>query len=203
MELEAILDGIRKAGKQQIALLEQDADRQASEILTKAQSDADVQKNRILADGKARLNREQALIEQQALIQALQIHADARHTLIEEVMGKVRGRLPDLRGGKTYGTVLENLASEALQSIIPSLLKGQKAILHFDPRDQAMAEQIVKKYDQPVSIQYDIACSGGCSAESEDGKVFAMNTLESRFEHAAPYIQQNLSIFFENKISPR
>ncbi len=199
MELEAILDGIRKAGKQQIALIEQDADRQASEIISKAQAEAEVQKKRILTDGKTRLNREQAMIEQQALIQALQVHADARQNLIEEVMAKVRERLPGMRKSRDYEKILPILVEEALSSIEPSTKKNQKIILHFDPQDKGIVEQIVKKYKEPLSIQYDIHCSGGCNAETEDGKVFAMNTLDSRFEHSLPFIKQKLSIFFERK----
>jgi vacuolar-type H+-ATPase subunit E/Vma4 len=75
--------------------------------------------------------------------------------------------------------------------------------LHFDPRDKALAEHIAKKIDMPVSLKFDIECSGGCNAESEDNKIFALNTLESRFEHATPYIKQKLSIYFESKFHHR
>lgn len=201
MDLDAILDGIQKAGHQQIAQIEQDAERQTSQILAKTQKDADFQKNRILADGRARLNREQAMIDQQAVIQALQIHADARQGLIESVLDKAKVHFSKLRDDKDYETILANLVEETMQSITPSLLRQQKVILHFDPRDKKIADRILKKYDQPISVKYDIECFGGCTAETEDGMVFALNTIEDRFEHAAPYIKQNLSIFFERKYS--
>jgi vacuolar-type H+-ATPase subunit E/Vma4 len=199
MELDAILDGIKKAGQQQIAQIERDADLQASQILGRVQGEAEGQKNRILSDGKTRLNREQALISQQSVIQSLQIHADARQTLIENVLEQVGKRFKELRKQKDYEKILANLMAETMQSITPSLLPNQKVILHFDPSDKKIAERIVKQYKQPVLVQYDIECSGGCSAETEDSKVFVLNTVESRFEHAAPYIKQNLSIFFERK----
>jgi len=201
MDLDAILDGIQKAGQQQITQIEQDADRQASQILSKIQKDADSQKNRILADGRARLNREQAMIDQQSVIQALQIHADARHTLIESVLKKVTDRFANLREDKQYEKILTNLVDEAMQSITPSLIHHQKVILHFDPRDKEIANRILKKYEQSITVAFDIECFGGCTAETEDGMVFALNTIESRFEHAAPYIKQNLSIFFERKLT--
>ncbi len=199
MELDAILDGIKKAGQQQIAQIEREADQQSSQILGKVQGEAEGQKNRILSDGKARLNREQALISQQAVIQSLQIHADARQKLIESVLEQVEKRFKELRKEKDYEKILANLVAETMQSITPSLLRNQKIVLHFDPRDKKIAERIFKHYDQPVSIQYDIECSGGCTAETEDNKVFVLNTVESRFQHAAPYIRQDLSIFFERK----
>ena len=201
MELDAILDGIKKAGQQQIAQIEREADQQASQILGKVQSEAEGQKNRILSDGKARLNREQALISQQAVIQSLQIHADARQKLIESVLEQVEKRFKELRKEKDYEKILAVLVAETMQSITPSLLGKQKIILHFDPRDKKIAEKIIKQYEQPVSIQYDIESSGGCNAETEDNKVFVLNTVESRFKHAAPYIRQDLSIFFERKFA--
>jgi vacuolar-type H+-ATPase subunit E/Vma4 len=199
MDLDAILDGIQKAGQQQITQIEQDAEKQASQILEKIQKDADSQKNRILADGRARLNREQAMIDQQAVIQALQIHADARHTLIESVLKKVTDRFANLREDKQYEKILTNLVDESMQSITPSLIHHQKVIMHFDPRDKEIANRILKKYDQSIEVTFDLDCFGGCTAETEDSMVFALNTIESRFEHASPYIKQNLSIFFEGK----
>ncbi|BBB46821.1 V-type ATP synthase subunit E [Pelolinea submarina] len=199
MELDAILDGIKKAGNQQIAQIEHETEQEASQILVRVQKEAEGQKNRILSDGKTRLNREQALISQQAVIQSLQIHADARQTLIESVLDQVEKRFKELRKEKEYEKILSNLVAETVHSITPSLLRNQKMVFHFDPRDKEIAERIIKQYKQPVSIQFDIECSGGCNAETEDNKVFVLNTVESRFEHAAPYIKQNLSIFFERK----
>ena len=201
MDLDAILDGIRQAGRQQIEQIENEAERQSSQILAKIQKDADVQKKRILADGHARLNREQALIEQQAVIQSLQIHAGARQKLIDSVLKNVTNRFSGVRLQKDYEQVLANLAKETVQSIVPSLLNMQKIILHFDPRDKEIAERIVKKLDETVSTKYDIECSGGCTAETEDGMVSVLNTVESRFEHAKPYVIQKLSLFFERKYS--
>jgi len=201
MELDVILDGIRTAGQQQILQIEQEAEKQTSQILTRAQSDADLQRNRILADGRARLNREKALVEQQSVIQALQIHADARQSLIERALKKVTELFSNLRGKKEYEKILMSQVEEAIHSIRPSLVDHQKIILHFDPRDRETTENISKKFPEHISIQYDLNCFGGCSAETEDGMVRALNTIESRFQHALPYIQQDLSLFFERKSS--
>lgn len=201
MDLDAILDGIQKAGQQQIAKIEQEAERQASQILVQISEDADLQKKRILADGKAHLNREQAMIEQQAVIHSLQIHADARQKLIESVMNKAVNQFSNLRKDKDYENVLASLVDEALDCITPSLIKGQKVVLHFDPLDKTIAKRVLKKYDQAIDIQYDLQCSGGCNAETEDGMVLTLNTVESRFDHASPHIKQNLSLYFERKYS--
>lgn len=201
MELDAIFNGIRKAGHRQIEQIKREAERQSSEILAKTQKDADVQKRRILEDGRARLNREQALIDQQAVIQSLQIHADARQTLIESVLKNAAGKFSGIRSRKDYEQILTCLVDETVQSILPSLINRQKIIMHFDPRDKKIAARIIKKYEKSMIVQYDIESAGGCTAETDDGLVSALNTIESRFENAAPYIKQNLSLFFERKFS--
>ena len=144
MDLDAILSGIQKAGHQQITQIEQEAGQQASLIIEKAKKDVEVQKDRILSDGRARMNREQALIEQQAVIQSLQIHANARQKLIKEILEKATNHFSDLRSDKSYSSILTNLVEETMQSITPSLINNQKVIFHFDPRDEAIAKRIVK-----------------------------------------------------------
>ena len=201
MELDAILDGIQKAGQQQIGKIKRESDRQTAQLMSKIEEDADVQKKRILDDGKAHLHREQAMVEQQSVIQALQVHADARQDLIERVMKNAAGKFSDLRKSKDYEMILGNLVCEALDCIQPSLIDDQKIILHFDPRDKALSRRILKNNKLEMNVQYDIECSGGCNAETEDGMVLALNTIESRFEHATPNIKQSLSIFFERKFA--
>jgi vacuolar-type H+-ATPase subunit E/Vma4 len=201
MELDAILSGIKSAGQQQVAQIEQDAKQQTSQILSKVKDEAEDQKDRILTDGSTRLHREQALITQQAVIQSLQIHADARQDLIERVVEQAQKRFSGLRKDKNYESILANLVEQTMQSITPSLMPNQKIIFHFDPRDKTKAQRIIKKYKEPISVEYDLDCSGGCNAETDDSKVYVLNTVESRFERAAPYIKQDLSIFFERKYS--
>ncbi len=201
MEFNAILDGIQKAGQQQIDQINREAERQTSQIIVKINKDAEFQKKRILDDGKAHLNREQAMIEQQAIIQSLQIHADARQDLIESVIKKASDGFANLRDSDSYGSILEAMINEAVNCIRPSLVNDQKIVLHFDPRDKALLKKILKKFDQAIDAQFDIECSGGCNAETEDGLVLALNTIESRYCHAEPYIKQNLSLFFERKFS--
>lgn len=199
MGLQAILDGIESAGKQQIKQIEEDAKFQVSQINLKAQQEAGEQEKRILSDGRARLNREQALIEQQAVVRSLQIHADARQVLIEEVLEKVNHNLGRFRERKDYPLILNQLVGETLKALLPALLEGQSAIIHFDELDKAAAAECLKKVKLPLESKFDIQCSGGCVAETEDKLVSVKNTIESRFEHASAALQQKLSIFFEGK----
>lgn len=199
MDLQAILDGIEIAGKRQIKQIEEGAQFQVSQINLKARQEAGEQENRILSDGRTRLNREQALIEQQAVVRSLQIHADARQVLIEEVLQKVKHNTGNLRERKDYAHILSQLVDETMTAIQPSLLEGQRVIIHFDELDRAVAAELLKKVKLPVESKFDIHCSGGCVAETEDQLVTVKNTIDSRFEHASAALQQKLSIYFEGK----
>ena len=203
IEIKAIIDGIFEAGQQQIITIEDEAEKKVSEIRSRAEAEANVKKNRILKDGQARLNRRSALIEQQAVMQALQLHAGARQRLIEIVLENTKEKMSTVRNDERYKKILEMLAVDAVNAIKPSLLDGQKVMLHFNEQDKAIAKGFVKELGEQVVPKYDISCQGGCVAESEDGMVRTLNTFESRFQHSLPLIQQTLSIFFERKISTR
>ena len=203
IEIKAIIDGVLEAGQQQIIKIEGEAEKKVSEIRSRAEAEANVQKNRILKDGQARLNRRSALIEQQAVMQALQLHAGARQRLIEIVLENTKEKMSTVRNDERYKKILEMLAVDAVNAIKPSLLDGQKVMLHFSEQDKAIAKGFVKELGEQVVPKYDISCQGGCVAESEDGMVRTLNTFESRFQHSLPLIQQTLSIFFERKISTR
>lgn len=199
MDIQAILDGIESSGKQQIKQIEEDAKFQVSQINLKARQEAGEQENRILSDGRTRLNREQALIEQQAVVRSLQIRADARQVLIEEVLEKVKHNIGSIRERNDYPLILSQLIDETLKALQPSLLEGQRIIIHFDELDKTAVAELQKKVKLPMELKFDIQCSGGSLAETEDQLVSVQNTIESRFEHASAALQQKLSILFEGK----
>jgi len=197
--LEAIIDGIKKEEQHQIQRIEADAEKSVSLINEKARSEVDIQKRRILSDGKMRLNRDKALIEQQVQMRILQVHADARQYLINSALEKVWERFDGIRGMEIYRQVLKRLIEESITAIQPSLIDHQKTLLRLDERDKILAEQILESLRDHIVVQYDIKSYGGCIAETEDCLITVKNTIDSRFQHAASYIQQDLSIFFEKK----
>jgi vacuolar-type H+-ATPase subunit E/Vma4 len=201
IEISTINDGIVEVGQNQIEQIEISAEKQIAGIRSKAEAEANIQKNRILKDGKARLNRTRAVIEQQSIMQSLQIHADARQELIDRVIAKAKDRITTARTKEKYSEILNTLVLDAIQALEPSLLEKQNIILHFDERDEAISKNILKTLKKNVTPKYDLSCDGGCIAESEDGLVSTLNTFESRFQRSLAMIQQILSVFFERKMS--
>ena len=201
-EFRAILESISEVGRNQIEEIEAAANRKIGLIQSKAEAEANILRNHILSNQQIHLERSCAVIEQQAIMKALQLHADARQQLISKALDKARKQLSLIRGQAGYKKLLKKFVQDAIQAVEPSLLKKQKIILHFDKRDEASAQEIITEMNYQVIINYDIHCSGGCIAESEDLLVKSLNTIESRFQRSLPLIQQELSIFFEKNISP-
>ena len=144
IEIKSIIDGVFEAGQRQINMIEDEAEKKVGEIRSRAEAEANVQKHRILKDGQARLNRTSALIEQQAVMQALQLHAGARQRLIEIVLEKAKEKMSTVRNDERYKKILKLLVLDAVNAIKPSLLDGQKVILHFNEQDKAIAKGLVK-----------------------------------------------------------
>jgi len=201
MELDVILDGIRKKEHQEIKRIESEAENQISQIQKKTIQEADIQKNRILSDGRIKLNRDKALIAQQAEMQALKTHADARQVLIENVLNKVKDRFCEIRARKDYPRILENLIDETVRAILPSLFEDGRIFLHLDKKDLEIAKRIIRNFDKSIELVDDLRINGGCIAETDDQMVTVKNTLDSRFFHAEDKIWQDLSLFFEEKAS--
>ena len=201
-EIEAILNGITTAGRKQISEIRNNANKQKREIYARADSEANAQKARILSDGQTRLNRTQAVIEQQQVMKSLQMHADARQRLISTVLEQTQKKLSGVRSQGNYKNILHTLISDAINALKPSLLHNQKIVLRFDKQDKTIVESMASTdLFIGVTIRFNIICRGGCIAESEDGLVQTYNTFDSRFQRALPLIQQNLSKYFEEKIS--
>jgi vacuolar-type H+-ATPase subunit E/Vma4 len=70
--------------------------------------------------------------------------------------------------------------------------------LLLDKRDAKIIPEQIKN-DPLIEIKFNMDCWGGCIAQSEDGQVRVLNTLEDRLNRALPSLQIWLSIFFDQR----
>ncbi len=200
MEFNTILDGILKIADKQIVEIKQQTDLRIKDIETSYKKEAEKIRADLEREGRVRLNRESALIKQQAEMQYLQNVSDARQKLIEKTLDETKTRLENARKmKKEYRSLLNTFIDEVIQEIKTSLGDDNTILLFFDPKD----EELVKGYksDLPYDLQfhYELDCWGGCNASSVDGKVHVYNTLNDRFERAKPFLQQKLSLYFDEE----
>ncbi len=200
MEFETILDGIEKIADTQIAEIKQQTDQRIKDIKASYKKEADEIRTNLEKEGRIRLNREAALIKQQAEMQYLQTISGARQQLIQSTLDMVKNKLEVARDSKDeYKKLLFFLIKEAMDDLISSLGNDNTIILSFSSKDEDLVKGF--KADPAYTIQYkfDLNCWGGCNASSADGKVCVYNTLNDRYKRAAPILQQQLSLFFNEK----
>ena len=202
MEFEMILEGIQEIAGKQIAEITQQTAQRIKEIESASKDEAEEICKNLEQQGRIRLNRESALIKQQAEMQYLQNISDARQTLIRETLDQVKSDLQMLRNSKkAYKQLLNALIVEAVEELKPSLEKDEPIILALDSRDEALMKNIMLDDSLNIQLIFDLDCWGGCNAYSSDRKVCVYNTLNDRYKRALPILQQHLSLFFSTKAS--
>ena len=199
MEIDTILDGINTITENQIAEIKQQTDQRIKDVLSQSKKESDEIRKNLEKEGRIRLNREVAIIQQQVEMQYLQNIADARQKLIQESLDQVQKALETIRTQDTYPSLLQTLTIEAIEDLRPSLDEGNGIFVSIDPRDKGLLKDFV--LESPITIQYkfDLNCWGGCNASSPDGKVCVYNTINDRYQKAIPILQQQLSLFFNEK----
>jgi vacuolar-type H+-ATPase subunit E/Vma4 len=198
MPLDAILNGIHQVAQQQINEINRQAQVQIRADEAKTAAEVEAIRNNALLEGKSRISKKQALLDQQTKLKSLQILADARQKLIENVLKDLRVELKNFRSLPSYPAVLSELIDQAINTLKPSLLPEQRIQLLLDKRDFEKVP-VLQKEKPLIQVVFDLECFGGCVAQSEDGQVRVLNTLEDRFARALPILQTQLSIFFDKK----
>jgi len=198
MSLQAILDTIRAVGDAQIREIERSAQSQASEILAQARMEAEQVEEDASANASAPAVAERARIIHRVRLDALHIVGSVRENLVDTTITRTREHLASFRSDSAYPMVLHTLTKEALEQLTSS--EGdRKHQLLADPRDEVLMEEILKDQNPNISVRYELNCWGGVIAQSEDGRVVVINTLEARLKQAAPFLRQHLAASFEEK----
>jgi len=199
MSLNAILEAIRASGQVEVAGIEAQAQTQAETIVAQARAEAERLQQGAWATGMSQAKREEARVLLEARSQVLKIVGEARQALVEETLARTRQQLADLRAASTYPAVLLHLTVETLDELYPCLEGGERVCLRADQRDQELLEPFLEERFPDMLVNYDMDCWGGIIAQSEDGRIVAINTLEARFERGRPHLQRHMSVLFEEK----
>lgn len=225
MSLQAILEAIFAAGEAEAGAIEERAAIQAREIEAENLLEAQLAKEEAFKEASAPAAHERSRILHQAHLEAMRILGSVRDELVEKAFEQIRERLSHYRSDPNYPRVLSKLVQEALSELEgstdairtsglsqPDLVPKsprQDVLLLADQRDRDVLENILTtiKLDLPgadeleLPILYELECWGGVVARSADGQIVSINTLESRFERAAPFLRRYLAARFEGEFS--
>lgn len=198
MGLQAILDKIRAVGDVQIQKIEKEAQSQASGVLARARMEAEQIEEAASLNVSTPAIAERARIIHRARLDALHIVGSVRENLVDLAIMQTREHLASFRSDSAYPNVLHMLTDEALTQLTSSEGKGNFQLL-ADPRDKVLMENILKALNRSVPVHYELNCWGGLVAQSEDGRVVVINTLESRLEQARTFLRRYLAASFEEE----
>jgi vacuolar-type H+-ATPase subunit E/Vma4 len=199
MSLEAILAAIRETGQAQIDEFLLEAQTEADAILEEARSEA--QRVRESAARRTALPayRERARILHRGRLEALQTLGETREVIIAEALTLARQQLSQMRSDSRYPHILRELTEQAIEDLRDSLEDVHTVRVVVDPRDEALMVQILDSLGLDLPVTGQLQCWGGLVASSEDGRIVAINTLESRLERAMPYLRRQLAALFEEE----
>lgn len=198
MSLEAILQAIHLSGERQVEEIRTQAIEQANALLANAQLEAQKIEEDMCAKEVMPAYQERARIIHQARSESLRIVGNAREMLLDKALDRARGYLAGLRSDPEYPTVLRRLVLETLAELKETLEDIQRSQLEADPRDRRLIEQILGDLQWNMSVEYRLECWGGVIAKSGDGRIVIVNTLEARFNRAAPFLRRYLAALFED-----
>lgn len=208
MSLNAILEAIRAAGAAQILEIEERAHAQTRGLLADARIEAEQARARAREAALAPALKDRAVLLHRAHMEALQITGAVREALVDAALEQSRGRLAEMRSDTAYPAALRRFLEETLAELgyFTSSAPAERAArirLQADPRDRALLEQILHDLELDLPVDYSLKCWGGLIAHSEDGRIAANNTLDSRLERAMPHLRRMLGEIFENGVHGR
>ena len=199
MSLSAILEAIHLAGETQVQEIEERAIEQANKLVADARLQAEQLEEDVTAQEIMPAYRERARIFHRARLESLRIIGDVREALVDEALDRARGHMAGIRSDPVYPMVLRRLIQETMAEIEGTLEDIQLSRLEADPRDRKLLEQILEDMGLDLSVEYELNCWGGLFAKSSDGRVVIINTLEARFNRAAPFLRRYLAALFETQ----
>ena len=200
MSLQAILEKIHATGEAQVQEIERENKAQVGEILARARMEAHQIEEDAHAAATAPAARERARIIHHARLEALRLVGDVREELVDSALTQTRERLAAIRANSSYTNVLRQLTREALTELTAPG-REKMAVLVADPRDRTILKDILAGMDLDLHVSYDLTCWGGLIAQSEDGRVVAINTLETRLERVTTFLRGYLAALFEEERS--
>lgn len=198
MSLQAVLEKIQALGEAQVQEIEQNAQVRINEVLAQARADAaQIEKDACTA-ASAPAIAERARILHRARLEALRLLGNAREELVDIAINRVTERLMSFRNHSLYPSVLQGLLEEAITAVNKSSSTGTLHLI-ADRRDEPLIKNILVKRNgqDEIKISYELHCWGGVIVKSENERIAAINTLESRLERARPFLRRRLASIFE------
>ncbi len=203
MSLQAILDAVLAAGEGEVRQIEERAAIRAREIIANNMQAAEQAREDACSAASLPASRECAGLLHDARLKALQTIGAVRESLVDDAIEQIRQQLQNTRQYANYPTILRQLLQEALSELgEDQTVSHEKIQVEADPRDREAVESILAETGWKLTPLYQLDCWGGILARSADQRIVVINTLETRLEHAMPYLRRYLAAALEDEHAP-
>lgn len=175
MAYEDLIKSIESAaGEKKLEVL-RNAEREVEAVLREAETESSAIHAQYMEKAKRDLalesNRQKFLARQDVKRKISLV----RQKLIDDAFSGSLHSLSAIRSDPVYSSLFAGFVRE-----VTDALAGEDIVLHVDPRDSALCNEIIAKTGLNCIIVKDITTIGGLCGTSADGKIKADNTLESR-----------------------
>lgn len=175
MAYEDLIKSIESAaGEKKLEVL-RNAEREVEAVLREAETESSAIHAQYMEKAKRDLalesNRQKFLARQDVKRKISLV----RQKLIEDAFSGSLHSLSAIRSDPVYSSLFAGFVRE-----VTDALAGEDIVLHVDPRDSALCNEIIAKTGLNCIIVKDLTTIGGLCGTSADGKIKADNTLESR-----------------------
>lgn len=175
MAYEDLIKSIESAaGEKKLEVL-RNAEREVEAVLREAETESSAIHAQYMEKAKRDLalesNRQKFLARQDVKRKISLV----RQKLIDDAFSGSLHSLSAIRSDPVYSSLFAGFVREVTDALV-----GEDIVLHVDPRDSALCNEIITKTGLNCIIVKDITTIGGLCGTSADGKIKADNTLESR-----------------------
>lgn len=173
-DAEVELQRRRAATEAEVARVHAAARAQASALLQRTVDGA-----RVAADARAEREARDARARSARRLRQV------REECLDAALTDVRAELSSIRTADGYSAAFERLLHEALR------LLPHAEHVHVDPRDGALAREVLKHKGDTVEVVEDLRCAGGVVVAAPGRRID--NTVESRLAAAWPLLRSELA----------
>jgi len=187
MGLDEILRALEKEAQEEERRILAEAQATAQRILAAAQERGqrirEEQRERIPPE----LQAEAARLINQGRLRRLGMLAEARETLVNEALAQAEGEFSRLRSQAEYPALLRQWTQELAEEL------GTDLVMEADAEDVPLLEGILRDMGLKATVEPSLNCNGGLAARTRDGRIRAINTIDSRLERARPFLRQEVA----------
>ncbi len=167
--------------------LTDEAEKNSSSILLKAEEKALIEKNKILAEAEKQSNMKYQQVISEAKMNSRRMELEAREEVIEETFQKAEEKLKKIASSKSpeYIESLKEIITEAAIEIgggeLVVLLKKDD-VAKIKDSIKSIANDVTEKISVKTSLEIgdNINTIGGAIVKTKNGEIEVNNTIESR-----------------------